>query len=141
MFEAKVFRTFIRIYSVFKSERLSTNIKLTLHKALIGSVVTYVCTAWELAADTYHLKLQRLQNKILCTTGNFQTCTPVSDLHTAFNLRYIYSYITKLCRQQTDVMQNYENEHVHSVGQVDVRHKKCKRLKFGGGQAYHRSGD
>jgi hypothetical protein len=29
MIEAKVFRTFIRIYSLFKSERLSTNIKLT----------------------------------------------------------------------------------------------------------------
>jgi hypothetical protein len=29
MIEAKVFRTFIRIYSLFKSERLSANIKLT----------------------------------------------------------------------------------------------------------------
>jgi hypothetical protein len=33
--EAKAFRTFIRIYSLFKSEHLSTNIKLTLHKAQI----------------------------------------------------------------------------------------------------------
>jgi hypothetical protein len=33
--EAKAFRTFIRIYSLFKSERLSDNIKLTFHKALI----------------------------------------------------------------------------------------------------------
>jgi hypothetical protein len=31
MIEAKAFRTFIRIYSLFKSERLSSNIKLTLH--------------------------------------------------------------------------------------------------------------
>jgi hypothetical protein len=31
MIEAKAFRTFIRIYSLFKSERLSANIKLTLH--------------------------------------------------------------------------------------------------------------
>jgi hypothetical protein len=35
MFEAKAFRTFIRIYSLFKSECLSANIKLTLHKKLI----------------------------------------------------------------------------------------------------------
>jgi hypothetical protein len=41
MIEAKAFRTFIRIYSLFKSERLSANIKLTLHKALIRSVMTY----------------------------------------------------------------------------------------------------
>jgi hypothetical protein len=31
MIEAKAFRTFIRIYSVFKSERLSANIKLSIH--------------------------------------------------------------------------------------------------------------
>jgi hypothetical protein len=40
MTEAKAFRTFIRIYSLLKSERLSANIKLTLHKALIRSVMT-----------------------------------------------------------------------------------------------------
>jgi hypothetical protein len=64
MIEAKAFRTYIRIYSLFKSERLSANIKLTLHKALIRSVMTYVCQVWELAADTYFLKLKRLQNKV-----------------------------------------------------------------------------
>jgi hypothetical protein len=41
MIEAKAFRTFIRIYSLFRSERLSANIKLTLHKALIRQNVTY----------------------------------------------------------------------------------------------------
>jgi hypothetical protein len=44
MIETKAFRTFIGIYSLFKSERLNT-IKLTLHKALIRSVMTYVCPA------------------------------------------------------------------------------------------------
>jgi hypothetical protein len=40
--EAKAFRTFIRIYCLFRSERLSTNIKLTLHKALIRSIIRLV---------------------------------------------------------------------------------------------------
>jgi hypothetical protein len=71
MTEAKVFRTFIGIYSLLKSVRLSANIKLNLHKALIRAVMTYACRAWELAADTYLLKLQRLQNKILRTISNF----------------------------------------------------------------------
>jgi hypothetical protein len=31
--------------------------------------MTYACTAWELAADTNLLKLQRLQNKVLRTTS------------------------------------------------------------------------
>jgi hypothetical protein len=51
MIEAKAFRTSIRIYSLFKSERLSANIKLTLHKALIRSALTYACLAWDFAAD------------------------------------------------------------------------------------------
>jgi hypothetical protein len=69
MIEAKAFRTFIRIYSLFKSERLSANIKLTLHKTLIRSVMTYACLAWEFAAEYHLLKLQRLQNKVLRTIG------------------------------------------------------------------------
>jgi hypothetical protein len=40
MLEAKAFRTFIRIYSVFKSEHLSASVKLTLHMVLIKSVMT-----------------------------------------------------------------------------------------------------
>jgi hypothetical protein len=46
---AKAFRTFIRLYSLFKSERINANIKLTLHKALIRSILTYACPAWEFA--------------------------------------------------------------------------------------------
>jgi hypothetical protein len=81
--EAKAFRTFIPIYSLFKSERLNANIKLTLHKALIRSVMTYVCPTWEFAAECHLSKLQRLQNKVL-TTANFPKPTSVRDMHTAF---------------------------------------------------------
>jgi hypothetical protein len=81
------------------------------------------------------LKLQRLQNKVLRTIGNFPRCTRVCDLHTGFNLP------TKLCRQQAEVMQNYKNGHVHGVGQGEATHRKYKRLKLGGGQAYNHSSD
>jgi hypothetical protein len=97
--------------------------------------MTYACPAWELAADTYLLKLQRMQNKVLRTIGNFPWCTPVRDLHTAFNLLYVYDYITKLCGQQAEVIQNHENEYVRSIRQGEDRHRKYKRLKLGGDQA------
>jgi hypothetical protein len=71
MTEAKAFRTFVRICSLFRSERLSINIKPTFHKALFRSVRTYACPAWELTADTCLLKLWCLQNKVLCTFRNF----------------------------------------------------------------------
>jgi hypothetical protein len=102
MIEFKGFRTFVRTYSLFKSERLSANIKLTHHKALTRSAMTYACAAWELAADAYLLKLQRLQNNVLRTTGNFLRCTPVRDLHTAFSLPCVYGYMYNKIVQATN---------------------------------------
>jgi hypothetical protein len=64
--------------------RLNANIKLTLHKALIRSVMTYACPAWEYVEECHLLKLQRLQNKDLRTIGNFYRCTSVRDMHVAF---------------------------------------------------------
>jgi hypothetical protein len=60
MVTTKAYRTFIRLYSLFKSDRLNTNSKLTLHKALIRPIMTYACHSWEFAADTHLMKLQRL---------------------------------------------------------------------------------
>jgi hypothetical protein len=85
MIEAKAFTTFITIYSLFKSERLSTNIELTLHKALSRSIMTYACPAWEFAADNQLLKLQRLQKRfsapleILQGSHRFAICTWLSN--------------------------------------------------------------
>jgi hypothetical protein len=124
MIEAKAFRTFIRIYYLFKSERLSANIKLTLHKALIRSVMTYASPAWEFAADIHLLKLQLLQNKVLRTIGKLPRRTPIRDLHLAFQIPYVYDYITKLCRQQAEVIQNNDNENVRSIGQGETPHRK-----------------
>jgi hypothetical protein len=71
MIEIKAIRTFIRIYSLFKIERLNANINLTLHNILIRSVVTYAFPAWKFATDNYLLKLQPLQNKVLRTIAKF----------------------------------------------------------------------
>jgi hypothetical protein len=135
MIEAKPFRIFIAVHSVLKSERLSFNIKLILHKILIRSIIAYACPAWEFAADTHLLKWQSLQNKVLRTAGNFPTCTPVRDFHRAFNLPSVYDYIRKLCREQAEVIQNHENDYVRVIGQGEARHRKHKRLKPGDGQA------
>jgi hypothetical protein len=106
--EAKAFRTFIRLHSLFKSEQLSATIKLTIHKVLIRSVMTYACPAWEFAAEIDLLKLQHLQNKVLHTIGNFPRHTSVQDMHVAFHVPYIYDYITKLCRRQAEIIHNHE---------------------------------
>jgi hypothetical protein len=83
--------------------------------------MTYGCPVSELAADTYLLKLRSLQNQVLRTTAYFSRYTPVRDLHTAFDLPYVYDYITKVCRQLAELIQNHENEHVRGIGQGEAR--------------------
>jgi hypothetical protein len=46
----------------------------------------------------------------------------------------------RLCVQHAEVIQNHENENVRLIGQGQVRHRKYKRLKLGGGHVYDRSG-
>jgi hypothetical protein len=90
--------------------------------------MTNACSAWEFLTDTHLMKVQRLQNEVLRTTGNLPRRTPVSELHKAFIIPYIYDYVTKLCRQQAEGIQNHENENVCNIGQDKARHRKCKRL-------------
>jgi hypothetical protein len=53
----------------------------------------------------------------------------------------VYDYKTKLCRQQTKVILNHNNENIRNIGQGESRHRKYKRLKLGGSQIYDRSSD
>jgi hypothetical protein len=51
-------------------------------------------------------------------------------------------YITvedRIERDRAEVIQNHENELVRGIGQGEAKHRKYKRLKLGGGQAYDRS--
>jgi hypothetical protein len=108
-------------YSLFTSGRLCTNIKLTLYRAVIKSVMIYACPTLEYAADAQLLKLQRLQNRVLRATGDLDRCTPVRALHVAFRIPYVHDYITKLCRTQAEVILNNVNPHVHGIGQGEAR--------------------
>jgi hypothetical protein len=74
--------------------------------------MTCACPAWEFAAETYLLKLHRVQNKVLRAIGSFPRRTSVRDMHVAFQIPYVYDHITKSCRQQAEVIQNHENENV-----------------------------
>jgi hypothetical protein len=58
------------------------------------------------------------------------------DIHVACQIPYVYYYITKLCKQQAEVIQKHENENVRYIGQGEAPHRKYKRLKLGGGHVY-----
>jgi hypothetical protein len=46
----------------------------------------------------------------------FSKAQPVRDLHMAF---YTCDYITKLCRQQAEVIQNYENANARTLDKTN----------------------
>jgi hypothetical protein len=83
---------------LMKSESLSVSTKVTLYKALIRSILTDICPAWELAADSHLLQFYRLQNKVLRTIGNLPRRTPTHDLHMPFKIPYSHDFVIKLCR-------------------------------------------
>jgi hypothetical protein len=95
--------------------------------------MTCSCPIWEFAAEIHILKLQRLQNKVLLTIGNFPRCTYVRDMHVAFHVPYVYDYITKLCRKQPEIIHDYENENLRHIGLGQTPHRKYKSLKLSGG--------
>jgi hypothetical protein len=103
--------------------------------------MTHASLAWEFSTDTHPIKLQRLQNWVLCTIGKFPRSTPIRDMHMAFLIPHMCDYITKLCRQQAKVIQNHEHSHIRNTGHREARQRKCNRLKLGRGQAYDRSSD
>jgi hypothetical protein len=78
------FGTFIRVYELFRSQRLNANVKLT--KEHIISIIISASAAQKFAAATYLLKFQRLYNKILRTTCNLTRCTSTVKLHVAFKI-------------------------------------------------------
>jgi hypothetical protein len=75
MIAAEGFRIFITVYFLFELERLSALMIRTLYKVLIGLLILYAYPSWEFAADTYLLKLQRLENAFVRTVRKFPGCT------------------------------------------------------------------
>jgi hypothetical protein len=53
----------------------------------------------------------------------------------------VYDCVTKLCRTEAEIILNRINPNVRGTGPGEARHRKYKRLKLGGGQAYDRSAD
>jgi hypothetical protein len=92
--------------------------------------MNYACPTWEFAAETYLLKLQGLQNKVLRTTGNLSRCTLVSDMHVALKIPYVYDYITKLCKRQAEIIHNHENENVRNIGQGEPHIENIKVINL-----------
>jgi predicted PP-loop superfamily ATPase len=99
----RALRAFLKIYSLLKSEKLSIISKMTLHKALIRSRLTYACPTWESAADKHLLKLRRLQTKYSVQLVAYEAHANPLHAYDAPN-SVVYDFITKSCRKQAEVI-------------------------------------
>jgi hypothetical protein len=80
----------------------------------------YGCPALEFAVDNHLLKLPRLQN-------SFPHHWKFSKAHTGPRFAHGFQtsvHITKLYRQQAEVIQNHENANVLNIGQGEPRHRQ-----------------
>jgi hypothetical protein len=59
-------------------------------------------------------------------------------LAVAFKIIYVFEYITKLLRTQTEVIPNHVHPNVRDT-EGEAMQRKYKRLNLGGGQIYDRS--
>jgi hypothetical protein len=117
----KTLRTFIRIYSLLKSERLSAKSKLTLYKTLMRSKMTYACLAWEFAADSSACKIES-SAPLVAYQGAHRFALYIR--HSRFST--FNDYITKICRKQAQVIQTHYNVIVRNtkgLNLVTVRHR------------------
>lgn len=98
--EAKIFKI-SQYISLSKVWKLSADIKLIRHEALITSIMTFLpCLG--IYASIHRLKLRRLQIR---TTSSFSTDTPTLDFHMTFDTPCVYDFITRLCRHHTKATQ------------------------------------
>jgi hypothetical protein len=58
----------------------------------------------------------------------------------AFQIPYVYDYITELGRRRAENIHNHENENARNIGQGETPQGKHKRLKLGGAHLYDRLG-
>jgi hypothetical protein len=62
---------------------------------------------------------------------NFSRRTQVRNLHIAFRLQNVYGYITELCGQQAEVVQNQKGTNFHNVRKSKAQRRKHKTLQLG----------
>lgn len=111
--EAKASRTFMRVCFLFESQRLRTDIGLNVYRALVRSVLTHVCPAWEFCGRRCGFE----------TAGTAKQGLPN-------NARFARTWIrSQNYNQQAQVVQNHENDNVRNTGQGEAQQRTYKRLK------------
>jgi hypothetical protein len=88
-------------------------------------------------ADIHLLKLQRLQNKVLLTAGNFPSRASIPDLHVAFKIPYVC--MTSLQNYAGREQKSYKITKMQiflNAVQGEAQNRKYNGIKLDGDLAY-----
>jgi hypothetical protein len=86
--------------------------------------MTYAHPAWEFVAEFACETRFSAPLEIFQGAHRPAICTSLSTFH-------MYDYVTKLCRQQAELLHNHENEHMFDKGDA---------YSFEGNPSYHERG-
>lgn len=116
------------------SERLNVNISLILHKLFVKSIIIYASPTGDFR-DTF-LKLRRLHNCTIRLSIRLEiSCSPHRPTICTWLLKTLYmrDFLTKLCRQQTEVKQNTRNKMLATWEEVKIHTGKISGLNMAAG--------
>jgi hypothetical protein len=112
------------------------------HDRCSAFIDLYICKNCKSDDDIYYSKSGDWYDAVaVIALDNIYCGGMPKSWSSGLNSEKSYNYITKSCRQQAEVIQNHRNANVRNIGQGEPRHRKYKRLKLGGCQAYDRSSD
>jgi hypothetical protein len=107
-----------------------------VYKTLMREVMTYASTTWEQARTLTSSNYRACRKEYpVPLERNLDRCTQVHELHVSFKILYVYNYMYKLCRTQTEVILNHANPNTRGTGQGEAGLWKYKMLNLGGCRA------
>jgi hypothetical protein len=120
----------VKLFPLFaRDSMLSAQNKLILYKSNICSVMTFAAPEWSSTSSTNYRRLQTLQSKCLRIIGNFPRCTPISLLHTTFNVLPIHDQIHAMTACIFNTSSNHTNPLIRVIGNYTLRelHQQYKK--------------
>lgn len=90
------YATMRKLYSLMKSEVMTSENKRALYKVILRPIITYACPAWANVSKTRLRPLQVFQNKCLRLATGADRYTRLTTLHDDTQVEFLGDHITRL---------------------------------------------
>jgi len=119
----KALNRLLALYPLFRSREITIEAKINIYKMMIRSILTYAAPAWQHAAMTHHLQLQRVQNRAARMITGHSRDTRIAQLHEDLSLPMLTDVIKLQCQLFWNRIIHSPNPSLHSIGTANpIRH-------------------